>query len=451
MLSRILILLLMAVSVSFPAGSAEEEWERLTAESFELFRQGRYDDAIRISREALAVTEEAFGPGHPNIARSMNNLGAMLSKHGDTAEAERLLTGALDILEESLGRDHPGTASTLNNLAEFYSDQGRYEEAEPLYLRALSIREKKPGEDHMDLITSLENLATLYMRMERFRDAEPPYSRALGLRMEYQGKDHPDTEATANNLIQLYIAEGNRYKSQDRSYDAVKAYRTALGLMENSPHPEPSEIASLLETLAVLTGRNGEFEKTVDYYNRLISVNTQLYGDKSLELAGSARDLARIYFRMAQYEKAIPLYSAVVEIQNERLDSDDPELIRSLTEQAAAMTSLAISYLDSGRTADAVPLFAEAIEIRTRAGQADDPAQAIRMNNLAALLIDLKRYEEAERLYSKALKALERSPDKGQSNKTLILQNMKQLYNLTGDLDKAAAVDSLLSGSPDGP
>ena len=447
-LSRILIILLLAVSVSLPAVSAEEEWERLTAESFELFRQRQYDDAIRVSREALTTTEKALGPHHPVVAKSMNNLGAMLSKHGDVAEAERLFTGALDILEESLGKDNPGTASTLNNLAELYSDQGRYEEAEPLYMRARSIREKKPGEDHMDLITTLDNIAVLYVRMDRFRDAEKLYSRVMELRAKYQGKDHPDTKATTNNLIQLFIREGNLYKSQDRLDEAAAAYDKALGMMKDFlPLPEPAEFASLVETLAVLSVRTNNLEEAISFYEDLNSYNAGLHGIRSIEYARSTRDLARVYIRMERYEQAFPLYESVVEIQSESLDNDDPELIRSMTEQASAMTSLAKSYLDSGRTADAVPLFAGEIEIRKKTGKADDPSQAVRMNNLAGLLVELERYEEALQYYSIALELLKRSPDRGQSHKTLILKNMRQLYSLTGALDKAAEIDSLLGGT----
>jgi tetratricopeptide (TPR) repeat protein len=184
---------------------------------------------------------------------------------------------------------------------------------------------------------------------------------------------------------------------------------------------------------------------------KLMSIYAELHGERSMEYARAARDLARVYVRMEQYENAIPLYASAIEIQSEILAGNDPELIRSLTEQAVAMTSLAKSYLESGRTSDAVPLFANAIEIRNRAGKTDDPAQAVRMNNLAGILIGLARYEEAEKLYSDALMVLERSPGNGESQKALILQNMRHLYSLTGDLEKGAAVDSLLTGFPDGP
>ena len=91
------------------------------------------------------------------------------------------------------------------------------------------------------------------------------------------------------------------------------------------------------------------------------------------------------------------------------------------------------------------------IELREAAGKGNEPAQAVLMNNLAGLLAGLERYEEAEQLYSEALEVLERVPEKDRSHKTLILENMKQLYSLTGDLEKAAVIDSLLAGPSDGP
>ncbi|MCK4549727.1 MAG: tetratricopeptide repeat protein, partial [Candidatus Krumholzibacteria bacterium] len=325
-----------------------------------------------------------------------------------------------------------------------------FDKAERLFLRAMAIREKDPGEDNKDLITTLDNLAFLYMKTEKFREAEALYRQVLELRETTLEDHHPDIESSFDNLQQLFIGEGNLRKKQDRFDEAIAAYLKALDIMKNS-HPEAAEIASLEETLAVLSVRIGDLEEAVSFYERLIILYGDTYGAHSIEYAHATRDLARVYVKMERYEQAVPLYESVVEIQSEGLDSDAPELIRSMTEQAMAMTSLAKLYLESGKTGDAVPLLSGAIEIRNKAGNADDPAQAVRMNNLAGLLIDLERYEEAEHLYSEALEVLGRSPKKGRSHKTLILQNMKQLYSLTGEIEKATVVDSILAGTPDGP
>ena len=48
--------------------------------------------------------------------------------------------GIVGILaEKEFGPDHPHVAASLNNLAELYRAQGRYADAEPLYERSLAI------------------------------------------------------------------------------------------------------------------------------------------------------------------------------------------------------------------------------------------------------------------------------------------------------------------------
>ena len=60
---------------------------------------------------------------------------------------------ALAISEKALGPEHPDVATSLNNLALLYQAQGRYAEAEPLHKRALAISEKALGPEHPDVAT----------------------------------------------------------------------------------------------------------------------------------------------------------------------------------------------------------------------------------------------------------------------------------------------------------
>jgi hypothetical protein len=50
--------------------------------------QGRYADAERLYRHALAIAEQAAEPGHPSVAALLNNYGALLAEMGRYAEAE---------------------------------------------------------------------------------------------------------------------------------------------------------------------------------------------------------------------------------------------------------------------------------------------------------------------------------------------------------------------------
>ena len=76
------------------------------------------------------------------MATSLNNLAALYQTQGQYAEAEPLYKRALAISEKALGPDHPDVATSLNNLAELYHAQGQYAQAEPLYKRSLAIRRR---------------------------------------------------------------------------------------------------------------------------------------------------------------------------------------------------------------------------------------------------------------------------------------------------------------------
>ena len=89
---------------------------------------------------------------------------------------------AIEIAERTYGPDHPNVATSLNNLASFYQDQGQYAEAEPLFKRSLAIREKALGPDHPSVAVSLKKLAVLYRATKREKEAEKLEQRAARIR-----------------------------------------------------------------------------------------------------------------------------------------------------------------------------------------------------------------------------------------------------------------------------
>ena len=98
--------------------------------------QGRYTDAEPLMKRALAITEKALGPEHPDVGACLDNLAALYVAQARYTDAEPLYKRALDIVEKALPVGHPDIArSPPRSLAELYEDQGRYDEAEPLIRR----------------------------------------------------------------------------------------------------------------------------------------------------------------------------------------------------------------------------------------------------------------------------------------------------------------------------
>jgi tetratricopeptide (TPR) repeat protein len=209
------------ISISVPSFAQQDEAAVLDGRALELFRLGKYSEAIPFAQRALAIREKARGPNHPDVATSLNNLAEFYRNQGRYVDAEPLYKRSLAIYEKALGPNHPDVAMSLNNLALLYHDQGRYVDAEPLYQRSLAIREKTRGPNHPDVATALNNLAALYRDQGRSVDAEPLHKRSLAIYEKALGSNHPDVAMSLSNLAVLY-------RSQGRYVDALPLVRRTI-------------------------------------------------------------------------------------------------------------------------------------------------------------------------------------------------------------------------------
>jgi len=120
---------------------------------------GLHDKAEPHLTRALEIHRQTLGEGHPDVAKSLNNLAMVLRAKGDYDGAEALHREALAIRRKTLGEGHPDVAASLDNLAVVLRAKGDYVGAEALHREALAIRRKTLGEGHPDVATSLKNLA----------------------------------------------------------------------------------------------------------------------------------------------------------------------------------------------------------------------------------------------------------------------------------------------------
>ena len=170
----IALIILAAFSLGIgPLAKAQsgDDLKTLNQRLVRLYQAGKYAEATKIAKRALALAQRQFGPSHAEVAVALNNLAELYLAEGHYGEAEPLYKRALAIAEKALGPDHPHVGTCLDNLAELYRDEGRYAEAEPLYKRALAIAEKAFGPDHPDVGTDLHNLANLYREQGRYAEA----------------------------------------------------------------------------------------------------------------------------------------------------------------------------------------------------------------------------------------------------------------------------------------
>lgn len=202
----IIVLLFLAISLPHALAQSLDEAKRLNQQAIQLYKQGRYDEAIRIAKEVLAIYEKTLGPDHPSTALGLNNLAFLYKVTGRYTEAESLYKRALAIYEKTLGINHPDTAGSLNNLAGLYLESGRLDEG----YRILKKQDNPMG------------LGQYYLLKKDYPHAEKEFNRSL----LYATRD-------PFFLITDHIGLGFSYEGMKDYTNAKKHFREAINITES--------------------------------------------------------------------------------------------------------------------------------------------------------------------------------------------------------------------------
>jgi tetratricopeptide (TPR) repeat protein len=81
-----------------------------------LYRTGRWSEACEMQVFHFRKIEKMLGKEYPDTLTSINNLALVLSSQGKYDEAERIHRQALALRETVLGKEHPNTLTSMNNL-----------------------------------------------------------------------------------------------------------------------------------------------------------------------------------------------------------------------------------------------------------------------------------------------------------------------------------------------
>ncbi|KAM0702907.1 hypothetical protein Q7P35_010339 [Cladosporium inversicolor] len=179
-----------------------------------LRRNGQWNFEYELRMFAYNHNSE-LGPTHPDTLTSVSNLGSVLQKQGKYEEAEKLFRQALKGYEKALGLTHPYTLTSLSNLGLVLGSQGKYEVAEKLFRQALEGREKALGPTHPDTLTSVNNLGLVLQKQGKYEEAEKLFRQALEGREKALSPTHPDMLGSVNNLGLVLRSQG-KYEEAER-------------------------------------------------------------------------------------------------------------------------------------------------------------------------------------------------------------------------------------------
>ncbi len=157
------------------------EAARLNAQVVELFKGGKFDDALPLAQQVLALREKALAPGDRRIGDALLNLASVYFEKKDNNKAEPLFQRALTIYESALGAESEGVVGVLGRLMVIRHAKTDYDKAASLAQRIINIKEKKFGVDGIGVVADLLSLANIYAAKGDFSKARLSFARVLAI------------------------------------------------------------------------------------------------------------------------------------------------------------------------------------------------------------------------------------------------------------------------------
>ncbi len=204
-----------------------------TALNLSLQQLGLYDEALRYAHRAWEISAALYGPEARATLQRRSNVGEILEGKGDRAQAKSIYEKVLEAQERCFGPDDPDVAATLNNIGASFSRDDLYHETMSAYRRALRIREdvwERTPEDDPDRTENADELAEghgnmgeLLMDLARHGEAAYHLTSALEVLSDEVELSH---ERNASTLVTL----GRAFRALGDHSDATSSIDSALGL-----------------------------------------------------------------------------------------------------------------------------------------------------------------------------------------------------------------------------
>ena len=319
-----------------------------------------YNQAVSFYQCALEIYEQVYkeDPNHPDIARTLGNLGNAYRDLEKADQAKSFFKRALVMWQQVHKNDfnQPEIAETLYNLGDAYRVLGRVDEAASFfksaacisynlghayrkfnasqavsfYQCALEIYERvyKAVPNHPYIVRTLDNLGSACRASRDPRQAVIYYERALAIyeQVHKNERNHPDIARTLDNL-------GSACRASRDPLQAVSHYERALVIYrqvyhETSNHPN---IAKLLNNLGIAWGNLKNLGKAVQSLKEALAMYNEVYKNEPdhPDIAATLYNLGVAHYVLSKNENAVEYFTKALEIYEQRgYGPDDPDFTK---------------------------------------------------------------------------------------------------------------------------
>ncbi len=218
-----------------------------------------FQKAYVAAEDVLLLMEELKLEDTEHFATTLLNTATAYSAEGDYAQALRFYRQAVQIYERLLPAEDYRWAGLYNNMSIMLEKAGENREAVDCAKKALAIIEKQEGNE-AQTATTLTNLALVYFKLSENEEAKSCLSRAITLFEQGEGAPNEHYSGALAGMGEAYFRDGEYEKSLDIYERALEDVKQHYG--------ENMSYGILCENCAAVCRAMGDEKKQKEYADK---------------------------------------------------------------------------------------------------------------------------------------------------------------------------------------
>ena len=267
-------------------------------------RQGKCDEAISLSKEALLVLSD----------KKLSSLDAEAMLHNQLGFAY-LSKGRNDLALENLNRAVEQLSSVKNpnklDLAFYYKNLGlanwsaaNNELALEHLQKSLSILKEIYSENNTEIADLYNDFGLIYSSNDSEK-ALDYYLKALAIYEKVYGTTHPNVAITTNNIAIIQ-------RKQKKYDEALANFQKVLNVWESMNKSRHPNEAFVFTNVGQVYSDKGDYEKALELQNKALSIYKENYGEKHPEIAGIYNQIGIIYLAQSKFKLALANFQKAI-------------------------------------------------------------------------------------------------------------------------------------------
>jgi tetratricopeptide (TPR) repeat protein len=315
----------------------------------------RYQEALSLDQETLAIRKSILGSDSRDILRTMGCLASDDMHLGRYPEAQRLCDEALLLAKGTIGTDQPETITIMSLLATIYWRLGRYGDALTLDEETVRLSKATLGSDHPDTLDRMGHLVDSYYGFGRVADAANVQEQVWAIRKAKLGSDHPKT-------VRAMAMLGLCYSKVGRMQESLTLLEGALVLAKHGP--SGVDIAHIMVPLGDTYRAIGRYDDAVKMLTEALDIRKATLGNDHSDTLYTRDRLAMCYYLVGRQVDALHTYEETLALGKAKLGPDHPETLDRMTQVAKCLVAL-------HRGPEAVPIIYQVIAISEKRNRTD--------------------------------------------------------------------------------